>query len=149
VGVTLGRSLGQVVEGTVTYTYGYSSRQGRPTPASGLVGALTYADNDYHDLVARLHAVVRATDTRIAAFCRLNSLSPDAEGPGTEGETITRFDVQLSQGIPFLSDITRADWEVLLAYRNLFYETSEAGMLDEIAVVNPPNRVLGGITVRF
>ena len=57
--------------------------------------------------------------------------------------------MQLSQGIPFLGELTSADWELLLAYRNLFYETTEGGTLDELAVVNPPSRVLGGITVRF
>ena len=37
----------------------------------------------------------------------------------------------------------------MLAFRNMFYEASEAALLDEIAVVNPPKRVLGGISVRF
>lgn len=149
VGVTLGRRFSRAVEGSVTYTYGYSRRSTRTTRTDGLVGAFAYADNDFHDLVARLNAVLESTDTRLIAFCRFNSLSPDAEGPGTESERTTRFDVQLSQGIPFLGELTRADWELLLAYRNLFYETTEAGMLDELAVVNPPNRMLGGITVRF
>jgi hypothetical protein len=33
--------------------------------------------------------------------------------------------------------------------RNLFYETSEGAVLDELAVASPPTRVLGGISVRF
>lgn len=147
-GVTLGRRFGQAVDGSVTYTYGHSSRKGRFAGAAG-PGVLAFPENDFHDVAARLQAVLRLTDTRIAAFCRINTLSPDAEGPGTEGERFTRFDVQLSQGIPFLGELTRADWELLLAYRNLFYETTEGGTLDELAVVNPPSRVLGGITVRF
>jgi hypothetical protein len=147
-GVSVGRRFGQSVDGSVSYTYGHSSRQGRSTaPAAGTV--LVFPENDFHDFVARLQAVLRPTDTRIVAFCRVNTLTPDAEGPGTEGDTFTRFDVQLSQGIPFLGDLTRADWELLLAYRNLFYEATEGGTLDELAVVNPPSRVLGGITVRF
>ena len=149
VGVTLGRRFGPSVEGSVTYTYGFSSRQSRVSKTHAPVAALAYADNDFHDFVARFNAAIQATDTRLIAFCRFNSLSPDAEGPGTDGERTMRFDVQLSQGIPFLGDLTRADWELLLAYRNLFYETTEAGMLDELAVMNPPSRVLGGITVRF
>ena len=60
-----------------------------------------------------------------------------------------RFDVQLRQGLPFLGSLTRADWEFLLAVRNLFYETTEGATLDEVAVLNPPKRVLGGISVRF
>jgi len=149
VGVTLARRFSHAVEGSVTYTYGYSTGATRMAGALGPAGALAYANNDFHDFVARLNAVLDVTDTHLIAFCRFNSLSPDAEGPGTEGERTTRFDVQLSQGIPFLGELTRADWNLLLAYRNLFYETTEAGMLDEIAVVNPPNRMLGGITVKF
>jgi len=57
--------------------------------------------------------------------------------------------VQLSQGLPFLGSLTRADWDFLVAVRNLFYETSEGALLDEVAVSNPPKRVLGGISVRF
>ena len=57
--------------------------------------------------------------------------------------------MQLSQGLPFLGAITRADWDVLVAVRNLFYEASEGGVLDEMAVAHPPKRVLGGISVRF
>jgi hypothetical protein len=147
VGFMLGRRFGSAVEGSLTYSYGQSVRQlNQSRPGSRLEQLLAYPTNDFHDFAGRLQAVLRATDTRLVAFCRVNTLSPDA---AADGETITRFDVQLSQGIPFLGDLTRADWELLLAYRNLFYETAEGGMLDELAVVNPPSRVLGGITVRF
>jgi len=147
VGFTLGRRFGTAVEGSFTYSYGQSARQlNQSPPGNRLEQLLAYPTNDFHDFAGRLQAVLRATDTRLVAFCRVNTLSPEA---AFDGETITRFDVQISQGIPFLGDLTHADWELLLAYRNLFYETDEGGMLDELAVVNPPSRVLGGITVRF
>ena len=149
VGVTIGRRFGHAGDGSVSYTYGHSSRMAGVSGEPGVSRALAFRDNDFHDFVARLQAVLRATDTRIAAFCRMNTLAPDAEGPGTEADRFTRFDVQLSQGIPFIGELTRADWELLLAYRNLFYEVSEGGTLDELSVVNPPTRMLGGITVRF
>jgi hypothetical protein len=38
---------------------------------------------------------------------------------------------------------------VLVAFRNLFYEASEGASLDELVVLHPPKRVLGGISVRF
>jgi hypothetical protein len=70
--------------------------------------------------------------------------------PGSSGaKPATRFDVQLTQGLPFLEPLTRADWEVLLAVRNMFYEASQGGFLDELAVQNPPTRVVGGVAVRF
>ena len=89
----------------------------------------------------------------MAALCRLNalsdsSLSASAAGPRASS-TSTRFDVQLTQGLPFLAPLTRADWELLLAVRNMFYEASQAGFLDELAVQDPPTRVVGGISVRF
>jgi hypothetical protein len=68
---------------------------------------------------------------------------------GRNTSTSARFDVQVRQGLPFLQPLTRADWEILLAVRNLFYEASEGGFLDELLVEAPPTRVVGGISVRF
>ena len=96
--------------------------------------------------------MIDATDTRVAAYCRLNSLRPGRRRPRMRPfspRSPTRFDVQLTQGLRFLQSLTRAEWEVLLSVRNLSYETSEAGALDELAVLHPPNRVLGGVSVRF
>lgn len=144
-GLNFGHRFGDLVSGSVTYTYGRT--------ASDTIGATrvfpAFRDNDFHDVVARVETFVDWSDTRLSAFYRVNTLSPRAEGPGTQGVTNTRFDVQLTQGLPFLGALTRADWELLLAYRNLFYETSEGGSLDELAVVNPPSRMVGGISVRF
>ena len=94
-----------------------------------------------------VETMIEGTDTRVIAFCRVNRLSAPELRPGAS--TNTRFDVQVSQGLPFLGAITRADWDVLVAVRNLFYEASEGGVLDEMAVAHPPKRVLGGISVRF
>jgi hypothetical protein len=33
--------------------------------------------------------------------------------------------------------------------RNLFYDDIEGGMLDELAVLHPPKRVMGGFAVKF
>jgi len=150
-GVTLGGRLGGVVNGSVTYTFG----RGRRSPGSPLaagVPAMAFDDADFHDLVARLETVIDWSDTRLAALYRLNALSDDrgaavSRSAGTV--TSTRFDVQLTQGLPFLQPLTRADWEVLVAVRNMFYEASQAGFLDELAVQDPPTRVVGGISVRF
>ena len=81
----------------------------------------------------------------MVALYRLNQLS----GGEPAAAIARRFDVQLSQGLPFLGALTRADWDVLVAVRNLYYEPGEGAMLDEQAVSNPPKRVLGGIAVRF
>ena len=41
-------------------------------------------------------------------------------------------------------------WELMVAVRNLFYEDFENGtFLEEMAVIDSPARVLGGVTVQF
>lgn len=146
-GLTVGRRFGDVVNGSVTYTYGRSWRE---DPASLSEVALSFRQADFHDVVARVETFIEGTDTRVVAFCRFNSLNPEVDGPGGHAAlTNTRFDIQLSQRLPFLQSLTRADWELLLGVRNLFYEPSDGATLDEIAVVNPPKRVLGGVSIRF
>jgi hypothetical protein len=127
----------------MTYTYGHAWRP----ESAGAPTLLAFREGDFHDLAARVETMIEGTDTRVIAFCRVNRLASPELRPG--GMTNTRFDVQVSQGLPFLGAITRADWDVLVAVRNLFYEASEGGVLDEMAVAHPPKRVLGGISVRF
>jgi outer membrane receptor protein involved in Fe transport len=150
-GVTVGRRFGGIVNGSVTYTFGQARRSAHaPFPDV----AVTSLDDEaeFHDLVARLETIIDWSDTRVAARCRLNSLTDDrgASPAGAQRtSTATRFDVQLTQGLPFLEPLTRADWQLLLAVRNMFYEASQGGFLDELAVQDPPTRVVGGISVRF
>jgi hypothetical protein len=44
-----------------------------------------------------------------------------------------------------------SDWEVLVAVRNLFREDlgDGVGVYDELLVVKPPKRIVGGLLVRF
>ena len=148
-GVTIGRCFGDSVRGSMSYTYGRSWRNAtRPDVHGGFVGP-SLQGGDVHDLAARVETVIEGTDTRVVAYYRLNRMMPDGHEGSVAALTNRRFDVQLSQGLPFLGAFTRADWNFLLAVRNLFYETTEGALLDEMAVTNPPKRVLGGISVRF
>ena len=142
-GLRIARRFGDVVQGSMTYTYGHSWRP----EAVAADPMLAFRQADFHDVAARVETMIEGTDTRVIAFCRVNRLASSEFRPG--GVINTRFDVQVSQGLPFLGAITRADWDVLVAVRNLFYEASEGGILDEMAVAHPPKRVLGGISVRF
>jgi hypothetical protein len=145
--VTLGRRFGAVVNGSVTYSFGRMRRAGpflEETPATAFDSAA------FHDVVARLETVIDGTDTRLAALYRFNTTADEGWGSANSPRaTASRFDVQLTQGLPFLQPLTRADWELLVAVRNMFYEASQAGFLDELAVQEPPTRVVGGISVRF
>jgi hypothetical protein len=47
-------------------------------------------------------------------------------------------------------NFTSAKWEMLLAVRNFFRETAAGeSIYDELLVVRPPKRVVGGVTLRF
>lgn len=148
-GLSVGRRFGDFVSGSISYTYGHSSRDALAPGGDARHEILSYREAGFHDVVTRLETIIEGTDTRLLAFYRINTMSPEGESRGGNAVTSTRFDVQLSQGLPLLRALTRADWDVLLAVRNLFYETSEAGTLDELVIVNPPTRILGGISVRF
>jgi hypothetical protein len=153
-GLTVGGHLGDVVNGSITYTYGRTTRNGGLARASDMASTwdvLGYEEADYHDLVARVETFIDWSDTRVSAYYRINTLNPEPDGRvgGHSACTNTRFDVQLTQGLPFLQTLTRADWEVLVAFRNLFYEAAEGAALDELVVLHPPKRVMGGISVRF
>ena len=47
-------------------------------------------------------------------------------------------------------DFSTAKWEMLLGVRNFFRETVAAqSVYDELLVVHPPKRIVGGLTMRF
>jgi hypothetical protein len=150
-GLTVARRFGDRLSGSVSYTYGHSWRKEPAVveEAGAPPDVFAYEDADFHDIVTRVETFIDTTDTRVIAFYRLNRLSPEVDGKKANTVANTWFDVQLRQGLPFLGNLTRAEWEVLLAVRNLFYEPTEGAVLDEVAVLNPPKRVLGGISVRF
>lgn len=141
-GVAVEHSFGTVVHGSLGYTFGRGRREdAEPT----LRTLLAEPSGEFHDLVTRLEANVDATGTRVLAFYRFSAVA-EASGSSTRH---TRFDVQLNQDLPLLGSLTRAEWELLLAVRNLFYEPDEGATFDELVVQRPPRRVLGGIAVRF
>lgn len=149
VGLSLGRRLGRAVNGSLAWQVGVARRDETLDTATWphpVDSGLFARDARFQDLVARLETLVDRSDTRVVAYYRLNTVTPD---DGRPSRTSARFDVQLNQGLPFLTSLTRADWELLVAFRNLFYEESEGGVLDEIAVHNPPKRIVGGVSVRF
>ena len=60
-----------------------------------------------------------------------------------------RFDVQLTQALPFLS-FAGADVEMLMAVRSMFREELlDTSVYDEVLAIRPPKRIVGGVTVRF
>jgi hypothetical protein len=47
-------------------------------------------------------------------------------------------------------NFSNAKWEMLLAVRNFFRETvDQQSVYDELLVLRPPKRIVGGVTMRF
>ena len=103
---------------------------------------------DFHDVTSSLRADIAETATRVFVVYKLNSgfvRSNTAPGrPGVDG----RFEVQVNQALPLTFAGTK--WEVLVGLRNLFRDpTDSASVYDELLVVRPPKRLVGGVLVRF
>jgi hypothetical protein len=103
---------------------------------------------DLHDLTSSIKADIPATSTRVFVLYKVNSgfvrSNPAHDRPGLDG----RFDIQVNQALPVTIAGTR--WEVLVGLRNLFRDPLDAASVyDELLVVRPPKRLVGGFLVRF
>jgi hypothetical protein len=104
------------------------------------------------DLSTRIETNIPETATRVLilyrvsnGFARAASEADSGSRPGLDG----RFDVQVRQSLPFMN-FSSARWEMLLAVRNFFRETSpDQSIFDELLVVRPPKRLVGGVTLHF
>jgi len=57
--------------------------------------------------------------------------------------------VEILQLIPF-GDAAGLEWELSLAVRDLFFrDMFGRSLLDELAVVNAPRRIIAGLSLRF
>lgn len=105
-----------------------------------------------HDVATTLETEVPETLTRVVvlyrvsnAFARPGAGAASADRPALDA----RFDVQVRQSLPFM-DFSTAKWEMLVGVRNFFRETAaDQSIYDELLVVRPPKRVVGGLTLKF
>ena len=99
----------------------------------------------HHDVARDRHPGDRdPRGRRLQGQHRLRAGDQTQPGPGLDG----RFNVQLNQALPF--DFAGTRWEILVGVRNLFRDpTDPASVYDELLVVRPPKRVVGGFLVRF
>lgn len=150
--VSVARPVGSRVRGSVAYSLTHGERRDAPADAALLAllapSVLRALPERLHDLVTIVETDIPETATRVYASCRLNTgfaASSPAEAAPAFG---SRFDVQVNQRLPFLG-FTNAEWEVLVALRNLFRDIETGAYYDELLVVRPPKRFVGGLTVRF
>ena len=110
-------------------------------------GAIRDTADELHDVTTSIETDIPETATRVFVLYRLNTgyiRGQDSTGPGLDG----RFDVQVNQAIPL--SLAGTKWEVLVGVRNLFRDPLQSGSVyDELLVIRPPTRVVGGVLVKF
>jgi hypothetical protein len=146
VGLAVSRRFGSV-DSSVGYRFGLA-RSLTPAVANGFADG---SDEGIHDLTTSLETEIDRTRTRLLAVYRLISHPSLLPGQIEEGvhSLDSRFNVQVYQVLPFVG-WDKTQWELMVAIRNLFYQDLEnATFLDELAVIDSPRRVLGGVSVRF
>jgi hypothetical protein len=153
-GLTLTHSLVRNLRGSFDYSLSTADWAGersldRARLARTIPAALRTGSERLHDLTTTVETEVPQSATRVSVLYKVNSgyIPGDtgATAPGIDG----RWDVQVSQGLPFLNFL-KADWEMLVAVRNTFRESfAEQSAYDELLVARPPKRLVGGFTVKF
>jgi len=104
-----------------------------------------------HDLATSIETDVPETATRVVVLYKLSSaFAHAAAAAGSQTPSFdARFDVQVRQSLPFM-DFSSAKWEMLVAVRNFFREAAaDQSIYDELLVVRPPKRIVGGLTLKF
>jgi hypothetical protein len=150
-GVHVSSNVSKRITGSVDYslTHGRWNSFGELSQARPWLAKLTRAqDEDTHDLTTSVHTAIPETATRVFVLYKLNT------GYARRSETLSdtgldaRFDVQVNQALPF--GLGNTKWEVLVGVRNLFRDPNDpASVYDELLVVRPPKRIVGGFLVRF
>lgn len=147
VGLVVSQSFG-AMQGSIGYTFGMGSALSRRNLA-----APSPSDKEIHDVTTAVATSIDRTRTRLTAAYRFVShptfaaASRDGFAPGVTKDS--RFNIQVFQVLPFVG-WNGTSWELMVAVRNLFYgDIENSSVLDEIAVIDAPARVLGGVTVRF
>jgi hypothetical protein len=159
-------SLAGRVHGSVEY----SLARARFTPSDSAAyllvlapSALRVEQERVHDLATSIETDVPETSTRVIVLYRVsNGFSRSGSAANPVGTTRpsqlsgdghpgldARFDVQVRQSLPFM-DFSSAKWEMLIGVRNLFRDAApDQSIYDELLVVRPPKRIVGGLTLKF
>jgi hypothetical protein len=152
-GVSVSRSLTGHLRGSFDYTRTEADWLRRSPDAGVLSRVAPSAARDegetVHDFTTSVEAQVPFTETRVFVLYKLNTGFAASDAAVDRAQFGSRFDLQVNQALPFMN-FTSAQWEALLTVRSLFREDlAEASIYDELLVVKPPKRVVGGLTVRF
>ena len=112
--------------------------------------AVRAANERVHDVTLRVDAAATRTGTRVSSACRYSTGFTRGAIDDESAAGATRYDVQVYQSIPYLkNEMTQV--ELVFGVGNLIHGSfdSVASLYDELLVVRPPTRVVGGVTVQF
>jgi TonB dependent receptor/Carboxypeptidase regulatory-like domain len=147
----LSAGIRAAIAGRVHGTVEYSMTRARVTsPDLGYMLLLSPStprlDREHiHDVATSIETEVPETSTRVVVLYRVSNAFAHTQAPSLDA----RFDVQIRQSLPFM-DFSNAKWEMLVAVRNFFRETAaDQSIYDELLVVRPPKRIVGGLTLKF
>lgn len=149
-GVTLSRPLAPRIRGSVDYSV--TNARWRRSPDAVVVAewapSAVREMERFHDVTTAVETDIPVTATRVFVLYRINTAFT-GETAGLAAPALdARFDLQITQALPFAS--FGADWEMLLGIRNLLGEPLDhRSTYDELLVVRPPKRIVGGLLVRF
>jgi hypothetical protein len=154
-GVSLTHALFDNLRGSVDYSIANASwvQGARPSDqallARRLPGLVFDERERIHDVLTTLETEVPVTATRVFVFYRLSNAFVKADDATDTRGVDGRFDLQVNQALPFMNFLS-SQWEMLVAVRNTFHENmAGVSTYDELLVVRPPKRIVGGLTVRF
>jgi hypothetical protein len=155
VGVTLTHELADFIRGSIDYSLSTADWVGRAEPVefavlTKWVPAAVRADRErIHDITTSLETEIPYSATRVVVLYKLNTAFASSAQAVDAPAFGARFDFRVTQSLPFMN-FRASQWEMLVGVRNLFHESlANTSVYDELLVVRPPKRLVGGLTVRF
>jgi hypothetical protein len=154
VGVTLSHALTEHLRGSVDYSISSAEWVNPQAAAADIfvlqkwVPSAVRQHDRIHDITTSLETEIPFSATRVLVLYKLNDAFAADDRFGDAGFG-ARFDVRVTQALPFMN-FSASQWEMLVGVRNVFHESlAGTSVYDELLVVRPPKRLVGGLTVKF
>ena len=155
VGVTLTHALAENFRGSIDYSLAAADWIGRSDPiefavlARWVPSVIRPTHERIHDVTTSLETEIPYSATRVVVLYKLNNAFASRAREDNQPTFGSRFDLRVTQALPFMNFRT-SQWEMLVGVRNLFHESlANTSIYDELLVVRPPKRLVGGLTVKF
>jgi outer membrane receptor protein involved in Fe transport len=155
VGVTLTHALAANIRGSIDYSLATATWSDRSSPVEYAMltkwvpSVVRPAQERIHDVTTSLETEIPYSATRVVVLYKLNNAFASSERDDDTPTFGARFDLQVNQALPFMN-FRASQWEMLVGVRSLFHESlARTSAYDELLVVRPPKRIVGGLTVKF